>query len=54
MNIKRIHRLYREHGLSLRCKRSNKRVSIPPVMPAPAKRPNERWSIDLLRDSLAP
>ena len=53
VNVKRVYRLYREEGLSLRYKRSKKRVSVPRVTPPPATRPNERWSIDFLRDSLA-
>jgi len=53
VNIKRVYRLYREEGLSLRYKRSKKRVSVPRVAPPPAARPMERWSIDFLRDSLA-
>lgn len=52
VNIKRVYRLYREEGLSLRYKRSKKRVSMPRVAPPPAQRPNERWSMDFLRDSL--
>jgi putative transposase len=53
VNIKRVYRLYREEGLSLRYKRAKKRVSVPRVIPPPATRPNERWSMDFLRDSLA-
>jgi len=53
VNAKRVYRLYREEGLSLRLKRPKKRVSVPQVTPSPAERPNERWSIDFLRDSLA-
>lgn len=53
VNVKRVYRLYREEGLSLRYKRSEKRVSTPRVAPPPARQPNERWSIDFLRDSLA-
>ncbi len=53
VNAKRVYRLYREEGLSLRLKRPKKRVSVPRVTPPPAARPNERWSIDFLRDSLA-
>jgi putative transposase len=52
VNAKRVSRLYREEGLSLRDKRSKKRVSVPQVTPPPATRPNERWSIDFLKDSL--
>jgi len=53
VNAKRVYRLYREEGLSLPLKRPKKRVSVPRVIPPPAARPNERWSIDFLRDSLA-
>jgi putative transposase len=53
VNAKRVYRLYREEGLSLRLKRPKKRVSVPRVTPPPAARPNERWSIDFLKDSLA-
>lgn len=53
VNAKRVYRLYREEGLSLRLKRPKKRVSVPRVTPPPATQPNERWSIDFLRDSLA-
>lgn len=52
VNIKRVYRLYREAGLCLRYKRSKKRVSAPRVPPPPASSPNERWSIDFLKDSL--
>jgi len=53
VNAKRVYRLYREEGLSLRLKRPKKRVSAPRVTPPPAERPNERWSIDFLKDNLA-
>ena len=53
VNAKRVYRLYREEGLSLRRKRPKKRVSVPRVTPPPAAKPMERWSIDFLRDSLA-
>jgi len=53
VNAKRVYRLYREEGLSLRLKRPKKRVSVLRVAPPPAERPNERWSIDFLWDSLA-
>jgi putative transposase len=52
VNHKRIYRLYREEGLSIRIKQRKKRVSLPRVTPPPAERPNERWSIDFLTDSL--
>ncbi len=53
VNAKRVYRLYREEGLSLRLRRPKKRVSVPRVTPPPATQPNERWSIDFLKDSLA-
>jgi transposase InsO family protein len=53
VNAKRVYRLYREQGLSLRLKRPKKRVSVPRVTPPPAVRPNEGWSIAFLRGSLA-
>jgi putative transposase len=53
VNHKRIHRLYREEGLSIRVKPKRKRVSGPRVAPLPATRPQERWSMDFLTDSLA-
>lgn len=52
VNHKRVHRLYREEGLSIRVKRRRKRVSGLRVLPRPAQRPHERWSLDFLTDSL--
>ncbi len=53
VNHKRIHRLYREEGLSIRVKPKRKRVSALRISPPPAQRPQERWSLDFLADSLA-
>ena len=53
INAKRVHRLYREEGLGIRVKRRKKRVSGPRVLPPPARRPHERWSLDFMTDSLA-
>ena len=53
VNHKRVHRLYREEGLGIRAKRRRKRVSAPRTAPPPARRPQERWSLDFLADSLA-
>jgi putative transposase len=52
VNHKRIYRLYRQEGLSLRLKSRKKRVSIlrPPRMEAQA--PNEHWSMDFVADRL--
>jgi putative transposase len=52
VNHKRVYRLYREEGPGIRVKRRRKRVSGPRVLPPPATRPQERWSIDFLADSL--
>lgn len=51
-NHKRIRRLYRLEGLAVRRQR-RKRVARPRVMlPAPTG-PNERWSMDFMRDTLS-
>ncbi len=52
VNHKRVYRVYREEGLAIRVKRRKKRVSAPRVLPPPATRPHERWSLDFLTDSL--
>jgi putative transposase len=52
VNHKRVYRLYRLEGLSLRLKRRKKRPShLRVVMPA-AQAPNEHWSLDFITDSL--
>jgi putative transposase len=53
VNHKRVYRLYREEELGIRAKRRKKRVSGPRLLPSPAHRPQERWSMDFLTDSLA-
>ncbi len=53
VNHKRVFRLYRQQGLSLRLKSRKKRVSRPRVPPPAAERPNQRWSIDFMADRLA-
>lgn len=52
VNAKRVYRLYREEGLSLRTKYRKKRVNRNRVTPPPAQQPNERWSIDFMTDAL--
>jgi putative transposase len=52
VNHKRVYRLYREEGLGIRAKRRKKLASAPRVLPPPARQPLERWSLDLLSDSL--
>ena len=53
VNHKRVYRLYREEGLGIRVKRKKKRVCVPRAHPPRAERPQERWSMDFLSDSLA-
>jgi putative transposase len=50
-NHKRIRRLYRAEGLAVR-RRGRKRVSVPRVPIVPATKPNERWAMDFMRDTL--
>ena len=52
VNHKRVYRLYRLEGLGIRVKRRKKLASAPRVLPPPAQRPQERWSLDFLSDSL--
>lgn len=52
INIKRVYRLYRLDGLSLRLKARKKRVSVPRAVPLPPQAPNEQWSMDFMSDSL--
>jgi len=51
MNEKKLYRIYREEGLSVRRRRDRKRArgSRTP-MPVPL-RPNQRWSLDFLSDT---
>jgi putative transposase len=53
VNHKRVYRLYRLEGLSVRSKVHKKRVSaLRPLLPT-AQAPNEQWSMDFMSDSLA-
>lgn len=52
VNIKRVHRLYKLEGLEVRTKKRRKRASHLRVVPPPATAPNERWSMDFMRDTL--
>jgi putative transposase len=53
VNHKRVYRLYRLEGLSVRTKVRKKRASaLRPLLPA-AQAPNEQWSMDFMSDSLA-
>jgi len=52
VNHKRTERIYREEGLSLRKRRRKKTAAINRViLPAP-ERPDERWSMDFVTDSI--
>jgi putative transposase len=53
VNHKRVYRLYREDGLSLRLKRPRRHVSAASRERQPtAGRPNELWSMDFVSDAL--
>ena len=53
VNHKRVYRLYRLEGLSLRLKPRRKRPSHLRVVTPTAQAPNEHWSLDFIADSLA-
>ena len=51
MNAKKLYRIYREEGLSVRRRRGRKRArGSRTQMPVPL-RPNQRWSLDFLSDT---
>lgn len=52
VNHKRVYRLYKLAGLSLRLKPPKKRLSRQRVEGPPATQPNECWSMDLISDRL--
>jgi len=52
LNHKKVYRLYKLEGLSLRLKKSKKRVSRPRVVQPTALTPHERWSLDFMSDTL--
>lgn len=52
INYKRVQRLYQQEGLQVRRRRRKHRAKVPRTpMPVPT-RPNERWSMDFVRDTL--
>jgi putative transposase len=51
-NHKRVERLYREAGLSLRRKK-RKRLMRHRISTAPASAPNQEWALDFVADALA-
>ncbi len=52
VNHKKIYRLCKLEGLSLRLKKTKKRVSRLRVVQPQAQQPNERWSLDFMSDTL--
>ena len=53
VNHKRVYRLYKFEGLSLRLKTPKKRLSRQRVEGPPAIQPNECWSMDFISERLA-
>ena len=51
MNHKKLYRLYREEGLSVKRRRGRKRAQGTRTPMPQAVRPNARWSLDFLSDS---
>ncbi|SPP64003.1 conserved hypothetical protein [Nitrospira lenta] len=52
VNRKRVHRIYREEGLTMRLPRRRKRSSHLRVVPPHPSEMNERWSMDFVADTL--
>jgi putative transposase len=52
VNHKRVYRLYRLAGLSLRLKTRKKRISAARIPQSLPTAPNQRWSMDFMSDSL--
>jgi putative transposase len=52
VNRKRVHRIYREEGLTVRLTRRRKRASHRRVVPPRPSQVNERWSRDCVADTL--
>ncbi len=54
MNHKKLYRLYREEGLSVRRRRGRKRARGSRSPMPEALRPNQRWSMDFVSDTFGP
>jgi len=52
VNAKRTYRLYREEGLQVHRRKGRKRFRGERIPLQPADRPNHRWSLDFMSDSL--
>lgn len=53
VNKKLVRKIYKELGLCLRWQKSKRRISHLRIIPAPASRPNQRWSLDFMSDKLS-
>jgi putative transposase len=53
VNHKRVYRLYRAEGLAVRRKKRKRQAAGLRVVLPPPTRPNERWSMDFVHDTLA-
>lgn len=53
VNRKRVQRLYREGGLAVRRKGKRRRSQAPAVTRGPLARPDQRWSLDFVTDTLS-
>lgn len=52
INYKRVQRLYQADGLQVRRRRRKRRATVPRTPLSVPTQPNERWSMDFVRDSL--
>lgn len=53
LNHKKLRRLYTEERLQVRRRIGRKRAAVTRMPLLPAERPNERWSMDFVRDALS-
>jgi putative transposase len=53
VNHKRLERVYREEGLSLRKRKKRRHTAAPRVVIPKPEKPNKRWSMDFASDNLA-
>ncbi len=51
VNLKRVHRLWKEEKLQLRCRKTRK-IKTGKTVPTKAERPNHVWCLDFCYDSL--
>lgn len=53
VNHKRVYRLYRQENLAVRRRKRRRYAAMPRLVPDAPMKPNERWSMDFVSDSLA-